>query len=603
MARGWVRAGLVLGAVGVVVALVAGEHDDPAAAPPAAEHDSAHKRAAPDEATVAARKRRALRELANRASEPTRTIKVRVVDCGLTPAANATVTVLADGEPVAGLADEVGVFRAPVPLDASEVSATVTLETATGTRRGAASGAGDLDVSICPGATVSGVVRDAEGRPLRDAVVRFGDDQDVAVTDSDGEFVLSDQFLTADRVLVEHALGTAELALAPALAPGEERQADLVVESGRRVVGSVVDANGAAVPNVAVTAVDASGQVLARVSSDRDGRFWLKKLPFEALRVRADGGARGVGETTLAARETPAELVGRLAADRGTLVVFWEGDEPGSIFVTGSGFEDDVEQPAIPREPIALASGAELVTFAPASYRAFVRTAHGETPCGEGVLFSAQRLVFRCGRPRDATLLARVLGPDGAPRAGVAWAVRVQLPDGPVVDASGETDAAGRMRAVLQLDRAAAARIEVGRPDGQTDPLSRRNVMLTPGGTNDLGDLQLRDQAAVAAMFTERETGSFGGLGGQLRTDDVGVAFARIVRNGPLDQAGVRAGDIVLDIDGQPASQLTEREVMLRLRGEPGSAVDLHLMRPGEGQLQISLDRAVIDLHSSGWVD
>lgn len=600
MGRLFIRVGLALGGVGCIIAAIA-SGDHLAAAPTVDRPERARPRTGPGEDTVRERKRRALRELAARTAGPSRAVTVRVMDCGLVPASGAEVAVVAGGVEVRGEADELGVFRGLVPDDAEAVAAVATLEAASGPRRGEAAAVGaEVSISVCPGAVVSGVVRDAEGRPLRDATVRFGDDEDVAVTEDDGEFVLTDAWLTADRILVAHATGAAEVALAPPLAPGEERALDLVVEPGRRAVGAVVDAHGGPAPNVEVMAVDARGEVVARATADRDGRFWLRRLPLDALTIRADGGPRGVGEVALTAGTGGGELVVRLGDNRGTLVVVWEGGAPGAITASGSGLADSIEDPT--PAALTLASGAPVVVPAPAVYRAVVHVAGGEVACGEGALFAGQRLELRCGRARAATVLARIVGPDGRPAVGIPWVLQAG-DDGAPLEASGTTDAAGRIAASLTIDRATSAALAIGRPPGGVDGVSRRNLALSPGARLDLGDLALRDREAVTAMFTERETGSFGGLGGQLRADDLGVAFSRIVRDGPLDQAGVRKGDVVLGIDGEPAGQLTEREVLLRLRGEPGTAVDLRLLRPGEGQLQIELDRAIIDVEGAGWVD
>jgi len=546
---------------------------------PAAPH---HER----DARATGRGRRALDELSARYAQPTRTIKVKVLDCGRAPAVHAEVAVLAGGERVAGLSDDLGVFRAPVPEDASDVTASATL----GTHHGIAAGSADVEVVICPGAIVEGVVHDEAGRPMRDAVVRFAAGQDIAVTEDDGEFVLNDQFLTAERVTVEHKTGVAELVLDPPLAAGEARTVSLVISAGRRVVGQVVDAGGALAPNVPIIVSDLSGALVARVTSDRDGRFWLAKIPFDAVVVRADAGVRGSAEATLARDAT--DLVLRLSADRGVVVVVWEGRTPGTIRVLGDSGDRTV------------GSGAETIMAAPARIRAVVDTVAGEVACGEGLLLAGARLELHCGAMHDAELIGRVLNVRNEPIVGATWRAQVRVANREVV-LEGKTDTAGRFNVSLATDSAARASLVIGDQSASFDPIERRNLTLVPSMTIDLGDLVSRDPALVSAMFDEqRTTGTFGGIGGQLETADVGISFSRIVRDGPLDQAGVRPGDVILDIDGRSASQLTTREALLRLRGQAGTGVAMRLFRPGEGQLEIELERAIIDMHNGGsWVD
>jgi len=583
----WIVAGL-----GVAGAWLAAAREAPVpAAPTSASAEARRPSPSPDPERVKARQRRALEAMLERHAAPTRLVKVRAVDCGLLPAAHAEVTVTAGGEIVKGLADDVGVFRAPVPAEATTVTAVARVDDGDGAREGLAAGDGaaGLDVVVCPGASVEGWVVDRAGRPLADAVVSLDDGQDVAVTAEDGEFVLTDTFLTARVVLVEHAAGLAQVALAPPLAARERRPLTLVVDGTRRVTGRVVDRAGADVPNAPIVALDGADQVVARATSDRDGRFWLKALPFAPLRVRADGGPRGLAEVALAPGDHPDDLVLRLDPALGALTVVWTGAAAGVIHVSGVGVGDDAD-PVQPGE-VVVASGVERWVATPGLYRARVQSEGGEVDCGEVFIVAGQRALLRCGAPAESRLVARVLGPEGRPRAGVSWWVGGAGGE----RQSGVSDGQGRILATLVLDRAARVDVEIAAPDQGVDALSRRNVTLVPGQTTDLGDLHLRDAEAVRSMFTEHETGRFGGLGAALSGDGPAVSFAHIVDGGPLDRAGVRRGDVLLDIDGESAAQLTTREVTLRLRGTPGSRVSLRLLRPGEGELDVQLERALID--------
>lgn len=573
----WVRAGLVVATIGVVAwALVPSDVPLPLDVPKTSV-------AKAERGTKAKRQRQALDALGERYARDTRTVKVHVVDCGRQAAVHANVSVLAGGEQVAGMSDELGIFRAPVPADAGEVTASATLDA----HHGMGGGVAEVEVVICPGATVEGIVRDEAGRPLRDAIVRFGAGEDVAVTEEDGEFVLSDQYLTASRITVEHPSGVAELTLDPLLNGGEARQVELTIQSGRRVVGQVVDAQGAVVPNVRIVVVDARGTTTQTVTADRDGRFWLKELPFEAVTLTIDD-TRGSASVPVAPSAT--EVTVRLVDDRSTLVVYWEGAKAGTIAVDLGSYEK------------ALRSGVPETFGAPQRLRIVVRTADEVFECGEAMLTVGARVEVRCGKPRDALVTGRLVDVRGRAVPSARWMARIAT-HGQTTTLDGATDSGGRFSLRYLADAATTAQIQLGLDDPKLDPVERRNVQVTPGQTTDVGDIVMRDPAMVSAMFEEeRGTGTFGGLGGQLEQHDNGISFSRIVSEGPLARAGVQRGDTIIDIDGEPASQLTTREVMLRLRGKAGSSVQLRLSRPAEGNLELKLERAIIDPRGS-WVD
>lgn len=80
----------------------------------------------------------------------------------------------------------------------------------------------------------------------------------------------------------------------------------------------------------------------------------------------------------------------------------------------------------------------------------------------------------------------------------------------------------------------------------------------------------------------------------QLAGKNVRVISA--IENSPADRTGVRAGDVMVNIDG-PAAEAgagaaTNRQLSKRLRGAAGSVVTLALMRPGQGRRALDRGRA-----------
>ncbi len=561
-------------------------------------------REVPDEAIVNARKRRALASLLAR-RETSRAVTLTVRDCHRVAAAHAEVEIAAGDAHVAGRADAHGVFRADVPEGAREIVVSARGGVApsgiehrgTLARPGPAveqvSGPIAIALSICPGATVLGTVRDEAGRPLSGAEVVLG--EDIAVTEADGEFVLTDLWLEARQIVVTHAIGALERPIEP-LAAGEERQLTLTLEEGRRVSGVVIDHGGQPVANATLTARDPAGEVLGQARSDRLGRFWLKRMPLSALRLVADGGRAGLGELTVAPNAAAESLVVRLAA-QGVLVATWLG-EPGAVLVATPDAAP-WESPYLPEDNPhlrVLTSGREALVLAPRRWRVEVHQRDLISPCGGGLLMPGARLEVRCGGLGTAELVAEVVGEDGRPIAG-GWNLDV---DGR--RALGELDAAGRLHARVELAFGAGADLVIGAPGYARH--ERRHLPLSPGTRLDLGRVVMISRATLADRFPDRDgTSPFGGIGARVQASTLGVALTAIARGGPLDLAGISAGDVVIAIDGTPAGYLSTGEAVKLLRGRPGSALELQLLRPDQSIFDVRIERALVDGGSAEWVD
>ena len=52
----------------------------------------------------------------------------------------------------------------------------------------------------------------------------------------------------------------------------------------------------------------------------------------------------------------------------------------------------------------------------------------------------------------------------------------------------------------------------------------------------------------------------------------------------PAAQAGLRAGDVILEVDGQDFRKSTSDKVSAALKGTPGSKIVLLIQRPGESK-------------------
>jgi carboxyl-terminal processing protease len=97
----------------------------------------------------------------------------------------------------------------------------------------------------------------------------------------------------------------------------------------------------------------------------------------------------------------------------------------------------------------------------------------------------------------------------------------------------------------------------------------------------------------------EETSGEFGGLGIEISSAQGGIRIITPIEDTPADRAGVKAGDLIVKIDGQLAKDLSLPEAVKLMRGKPGSSIVLTVFRESEGQpLALRIVRAVIHVKS-----
>jgi len=94
-------------------------------------------------------------------------------------------------------------------------------------------------------------------------------------------------------------------------------------------------------------------------------------------------------------------------------------------------------------------------------------------------------------------------------------------------------------------------------------------------------------------------TGEFGGLGIEVGLEDGFVKVIAPIDDTPAARAGMRAGDLIVRIDGKPVKGLSLSEAVALMRGKPGSEIGLTVVREGEGNpIQVTIVRDVIKVAS-----
>ncbi len=95
------------------------------------------------------------------------------------------------------------------------------------------------------------------------------------------------------------------------------------------------------------------------------------------------------------------------------------------------------------------------------------------------------------------------------------------------------------------------------------------------------------------AVGTRAGRDSKGEIGVRFRVIDEGVKILSVIEDTPAEQAGLRAWDIITDIDGQSVIGLSPREVAKRLHGPIRTTVDLLIVRKSQAaKLPITATRA-----------
>ena len=105
-----------------------------------------------------------------------------------------------------------------------------------------------------------------------------------------------------------------------------------------------------------------------------------------------------------------------------------------------------------------------------------------------------------------------------------------------------------------------------------------------------------------AEQFTELQvgtTGQFGGLGIEVGMENGFVKVIAPIDDTPAQRAGVQSGDLIIRLDDTPVKGMTLGEAVKVMRGEPGSDIELTIVRDGlDKPLKITITRDIIKVKS-----
>ncbi len=104
--------------------------------------------------------------------------------------------------------------------------------------------------------------------------------------------------------------------------------------------------------------------------------------------------------------------------------------------------------------------------------------------------------------------------------------------------------------------------------------------------------------AEAAEDFQAGIDGTFEGIGAQLGKDtDNNIIIVSPIAGYPADKAGLRPKDVIAEIDGETAYDLTISEAVDKIRGEKGTSVKLTVIRNSKPE-EFTITRETIDIPS-----
>lgn len=100
----------------------------------------------------------------------------------------------------------------------------------------------------------------------------------------------------------------------------------------------------------------------------------------------------------------------------------------------------------------------------------------------------------------------------------------------------------------------------------------------------------------LTADFTKETKGNvdFVGVGARLMPDPLGAKVVSVFRNGPAFRAGVKGGDMVVEVDGKPVGGQEIDDIVSKIRGKDGTEVTLTVLRAGGSRVKLTMNRAKV---------
>jgi carboxyl-terminal processing protease len=124
------------------------------------------------------------------------------------------------------------------------------------------------------------------------------------------------------------------------------------------------------------------------------------------------------------------------------------------------------------------------------------------------------------------------------------------------------------------------------------------------GMLNSLGDVGHTTFLAPdeVTRLSNELSGQLEGIGAGLTSRDRRPAILYTIPGSPARAAGLQPGDVIQEVDGKDVSRLPLDQVVRLVRGQPGTAVRLRVLRPGtSAPLDFEITRAKVEIPLVSW--
>lgn len=163
---------------------------------------------------------------------------------------------------------------------------------------------------------------------------------------------------------------------------------------------------------------------------------------------------------------------------------------------------------------------------------------------------------------------------------------------------------AGRERAATSLPREDAELLAEVLGRIQADYVERTDdhKLMSSAIRGMVGELDPHSAFMDAGEFEDLRIateGNYSGIGVEVTLESGAIIVISPIDGSPAARAGIRAGDKILAVDGKAVEGAVLADCVARIRGEPGTIVNLSVGRQSAtAPLDFAIERAVVSVHS-----